>query len=193
MARRILEPVELTERQRGILEHLVRKPSTPQQVVCRARVILAAATGAPNVQVAAQLRVHRNIAAKWRTRWLQADDALRAAEAASDVKLLRRLIRELLQDRPRRGAPVKFSAEQVCQILAVACEKPEECGRPISHWTPRELADEAIKRRIVAAISPRTVGRFLKSSGPEATPMSQLAAAAAGRPGAVCARGAAGV
>jgi putative transposase len=88
---------------------------------------------------------------------------------------------------------VKFSAEQVCQILAVACEKPEECGRPISHWTPRELADEVKKRRIVIAISPRTVGRFSKGSGPEAAPMSQLAAAATGRPGAVRPRGRAGV
>lgn len=193
MARRILEPVELTERQRGILEHLLRKPSSPQRQVCRARVILAAATGASNVQVAAQLGLHRNMVAKWRTRWLRARDALRAAEAASDVKLLRRLIGTLLEDRPRRGAPVKFTAEQVCQIFAVACENPQECGRPISHWTARELADEVKKRQIVAEISPRTVGRFLKGSRPEAAPMSQLAAAAAGGPGAICPRGQAGV
>ena len=50
----------------------------------------------------------------------------------------------------------------VSAILAVACEPPENSGRPVTHWTPRELADEVIKRGIVASISPRQVGRFLK-------------------------------
>ena len=60
------------------------------------------------------------------------------------------------------GYRAKFTAEHVTQILAVACEEPEKCGRPITHWTPRELADEVIKRGIVESISPRQVGRFLK-------------------------------
>ena len=55
----------------------------------------------------------------------------------------------------RPGAPATFSAEQWCQIIALACEPPEASGRPISHWTPRELADEACKRGIVATISKR--------------------------------------
>lgn len=45
--------------------------------------------------------------------------------------------------------------------MALACESPEDSGRPISHWTPRELADETIKRGIVKTISPRHLGRFL--------------------------------
>jgi transposase len=70
---------------------------------------------------------------------------------------------ELLQDNERSGAPAKFTPEQLCQIVALACEiTPEECHRPVSHWTARELADEAIARRIVPTISPRHVGRFLK-------------------------------
>jgi putative transposase len=48
------------------------------------------------------------------------------------------------------------------QIMALACEKPEAADRPVSTWTPSELADEAIKRGIVTKISPRTVERFLK-------------------------------
>jgi hypothetical protein len=56
------------------------------------------------------------------------------------------------------------TAEPLCQIVALACEEaPADSGRPTSHWTPRELADEAVKRRIVARISVRTVGRFLVS------------------------------
>jgi hypothetical protein len=54
------------------------------------------------------------------------------------------------------------------RIMSVAVEKPEECGRPISHWSSRELADEARQRGIVEKISPRHVARFLKkwTSGP---------------------------
>ena len=53
-------------------------------------------------------------------------------------------------------------AEQLTQIIAVACEQPEECGRPVTHWTPKELADEVVKRGIVDTISPRHVDRLLK-------------------------------
>jgi putative transposase len=56
-----------------------------------------------------------------------------------------------------------FSAEQWCQIIALACEPPEASARPISHWTPRELADEARKRGIVATISARHVGRLVQT------------------------------
>jgi transposase len=70
---------------------------------------------------------------------------------------------ELLQDNDRSGAPAKFTPEQLCQIVALACEiTPEECHRPVSHWTARELAEEATQRKIVPSISPRHAGRFLK-------------------------------
>ena len=42
----------------------------------------------------------------------------------------------------------------------MACETPEKSGRPVSHWTPRKLADEVVKRGIVPSISVRHVGRF---------------------------------
>lgn len=47
------------------------------------------------------------------------------------------------------------------QLFAIACKKPEDYGRPISHWTARDLADEAIKQGIVTTISPRHVGRLM--------------------------------
>jgi hypothetical protein len=50
----------------------------------------------------------------------------------------------------------------VVRIVAIACESPEKSERPVSHWTAKELAQEAIKRGIVEKISPRSVGRFLK-------------------------------
>ena len=67
-----------------------------------------------------------------------------------------------LQDLPRPGAPSRITADQVCQITALACEEPEESERPISHWTAREIADEIIERGIVDRISPRHAARLLK-------------------------------
>ena len=64
--------------------------------------------------------------------------------------------------------------EQVVQIVAIACEECEKSDRPVSHWTPSELADEAIKRGIVEKISPRSVGRFLKRSDITTTSRSLL-------------------
>jgi hypothetical protein len=46
-------------------------------------------------------------------------------------------------------------------LHALACDPPEKHDRPISHWAPRELADELIKQKIVKSISPRHVGRLL--------------------------------
>jgi hypothetical protein len=70
----------------------------------------------------------------------------------------------VLRDAPRPGWSGKFSAEQVGQILAVACEPPEKSERPITHWTHKELRDEVIKRRIVPEISESQVGRYLKQA-----------------------------
>ena len=87
---------------------------------------------------------------------------------------------------PRPGTPGEFSAEQLAQIISVACESPEDAGRPVSHWTPRELAEEVIKRGIVKRISPRTVGRFLKRSRSQTASLDVLAQSPTGsRPGGV--------
>ena len=100
----------------------------------------------------------------WRARWAKAASQLAAAELEADEPTLRGLIQQVLHDAPRWGRPATFTAEQLCQIMAVACEAPELSGRPVTHWTPRELADEVIKRGLVSTLSPRTGGRFLKRS-----------------------------
>jgi putative transposase len=55
-----------------------------------------------------------------------------------------------------------FNLEQITQLYAIACNPPEQYGRPISHWSSRELADELIKQAIVESISERQVGRYLE-------------------------------
>ena len=81
-----------------------------------------------------------------------------------DIQLEDLSIEDRLQDAPRPGAPAKITADQRCRIEALACEKPENSERPITHWSAREIADELIKREIVAEISPRHAARLLKEA-----------------------------
>jgi putative transposase len=155
--------ITLTPRQQLILEQIVRRPTSSQGLVKRVRLILAAAKGTNNTQLSATLQLSRTTVRLWRERWRDATDRLIAAEAKGvNDKQLTQLIMSVLQDSERPGTPANFSTEQVVQIVALACESPSESGRPVSHWTPAELADEAVKRGIVEEISPRSVGRFLK-------------------------------
>ncbi|MFW6116224.1 MAG: helix-turn-helix domain-containing protein [bacterium] len=138
--------------------------------------MLEAADGANNTQVGERLNLDRGTVRIWRERWAAAAPALLLAEGEGvDDKRLAELIEQVLADEPRPGAPSVFEPEQIAQIIAVACEDPQESGRPVTHWTPQELADEAIKCGIVTSISPRSVGRLLKRGGLEAPSESLLA------------------
>ena len=155
--------VELTVRQREILERLNRRERSSQRLVRRYRIVLGAADGANNEQIGQHLGIQRATARRWRGRWATAAAGMRLAEEEGiDDKSLGELIEEVLADEPRPGTPGTFEPEQIAQIIAIGCEDPRACGRPVTHWTPRELADEVIKRGIVESISPRSVGRFLK-------------------------------
>jgi putative transposase len=170
-------PIVLTDRQRETFEHLRRRTSSTQGLVRRGRIVLAAAEGHNNEQIARRLGINRETARLWRRVWSDAAELL-AAEEEEEIseKALRECVEEVLADAPRSGAPATFAPEQVVQIVALAWEAPrEDSGRPLSHWTPRELADEAVKRGIVQSISPRSVGRFLGRGGSE-TPQDTLLA-----------------
>jgi putative transposase len=169
-------PIELSERQRTILEQIVRRHSSSQQQVKRVTLILTMASGKNNQQTAQESGVHRETVISWRHRWLDAVARLTAAEIAGVTdKELQVMIEEVLMDEPRSGTPVTFSAEQVTQIIAIACSAPLASGRTISHWSSREIAEEAIKRGIVEIISTRSVERFLKRSRLKTPSLSLLA------------------
>ena len=154
--------VSLSAGQRAILERLGRRATSPQRLVRRVTIILAAAAGRNNDQITRQYGLTREMVQSWRHRWLVAAPQLAVAEAGGGTAAeLTQQIVAVLADAPRAGAPPTFSAEQICQILALACEPPAESGRPVTHWTPAELAAEAVHRGIVSRISARTVGRFL--------------------------------
>ena len=153
--------IQLTEKQYGILEQVHRSTTAAQRLVQRAGVILKAFAGVLNVTIAEDLGLARKQVGLWRRRWQQSFDALVAIECRETHAELRRTIEDLLSDAPRSGSTGSFTAEQVTQIMAVACEPPEQSGRPIDRWTHRELTDEVIRRRIVSSISVSQVGRYL--------------------------------
>ncbi|MBT7186527.1 helix-turn-helix domain-containing protein [Candidatus Bathyarchaeota archaeon] len=167
---------ELSVRQVLELERLERAHTVGQRLAERARVVLQCGKGLNNLQVAAVVGVDGQRVWRWRKRWFEASKKLAFAEAegATD-KELAALIVGTLSDAYRCGGPQKFMAEQVALIIALACEDPAESGLPVSHWTPRELAKETVKRGIVDSISSRQVDRFLKGSGFAATQDSVLA------------------
>jgi len=144
--------ITLTEAERRGLQQLSQRHSTPQQIALRARIILLAATGQNHAQVAQELNTSIDTARQWRQRWL----------ALQPIALADLSVAERLEDLPRPGTPPRLTADQICQIEKLACEKPEQSNRPISQWTGREIADEVIKRGIVDTISPRHAARLLK-------------------------------
>lgn len=160
MSRRSV-PLTLSPEERGELDRLTRSRSTPQQLALRARMIVLAADGAGVCETAQRLGVWRKGVSIWRARWL--------AGGAGET------VAERLQDAPRSGAPATIMPEQICAIVALACERPDDVGVPISHWSASDLAREAVRRGIVTSISPRSVGRFLKRIRPQAASGAPLA------------------
>lgn len=161
------KPIEVSLQERALLEHLVRQANNPQWLVTRAKIILGAAAGQSNRGMAAAMNLTRNTVRLWRERW-QATAEQRAAVAAAEepTPSLRDVIEATLHDGYRSGAPATFTAEQIVQIVAISCEVPQASAIPLSHWTPKAVAAEAIRRGIVEQISERQVGRFLKRGGP---------------------------
>jgi len=145
-------PVDLTAEEEAALETLVRRHTAPQQLVMRARIVLAAAAGLNNCEIARRLDVDGETVRLWRARWLGF-----AGVALADLG-----VAERLADAPRAGRPARIGAEQFCRVVALACEAPGTSGRPISQWSGREIADEVVRRGIVATISPRHAARLVK-------------------------------
>jgi putative transposase len=142
--------LELQKEEREALEALVRKHSTPQQIAQRGQMILLAAEGKNNEEIARELKACSDTVRTWRMRWIGWQKL-----TLEDFSLLERL-----SDLPRPGRPSEITSEQFCQLIMLACEQPKE--RPITHWTGREIADEVMQRGIIAQISPRHAARLLK-------------------------------
>ena len=109
--------------------------------------------GYSNLDIARMVPMDEEAVGLWRRRWF----------GFRGVPLEAMGVTERLADAPRPGAVPRLSAEQVCQIVALACEQPSGSGRPFSHWSHCELADEIVRRGITDRISPRHAARLLRS------------------------------
>jgi putative transposase len=149
-------PVEITlgTEMRQALEKVVKRHATPQQMVERAKIILLADEGKSNSQISRELSLSIDMVRLWRRRW----------SSFVPIPLQELSVLERLEDAPRPGKPARISAEQICKIVALACEAPELSGRPISQWSGQEIADELLQRGIVEKISPRHAQRLLKKT-----------------------------
>ena len=116
----VLSPIELSAAERAQLESWTRRRTSAQALALRARIVLLAADGLNNIEVAARLGVARNTVAKWRTRFLA-----------------HRL--DGLSDEPRPGRPRTVSDEQV---EAVVIKTLETTPKDATHWSTRSMARE---------------------------------------------------
>lgn len=169
-------PITVSEQQKKILSRIIRRTAAEFREVERASLILEIEKGGPNSGIARTMGFSTPKVVRWRQKWIENQYDLEQAEADPEKnEQLESMIREVLKDRPRSGAPATYSSEEYCLILSLALEPPEESGRPISHWTSRELADECGLRGIAPGISSRQVGRFLKRNGCETSSQPILA------------------
>lgn len=158
-------PLILSEQQRQLLLSFSNSRKESKNHIQRSRIILLSSEGKTAIKIATSLGINPVTVSKWRGRWQAQADKLLTIERQSDTKpsTYRQAIKEVLNDAPRPGTPTKFTEEQLCQILAVACEKPEDSELPFSHWSLESLADELQKRGIVKSISTSHLAVFLKN------------------------------
>jgi len=173
MARKA-EPPTLTNKQLAVLKEVAASRTSRNDHIQRAKIILFSAQGFSDRKTARNLNINRMTAATWRRRWLSDADRLSALDIEESGIQYHRSVLKTLSDEPRPGAPGKFTSEQICQIINVACETPEMAGLPLSHWSLSSLAEELVKRKIVDSISTSQLHIFLKSSRTKATQSKRM-------------------
>jgi transposase len=145
MARRSPFEVRLSVEDRAVLEERASSRTAAHAVVVRARIVLLAAQGVENIEIARRVGVCVDVASKWRKRFCW--------EGLAGLK-----------DRPRSGRPKLFGSEVVAGIKALACEPPEQREVPLSRWSSHELAAQAVTEGLVGSISSSTVRRWLHAA-----------------------------
>ena len=135
--------VDLTDEEQGYLLDVIRKGKTTARRVARAHVLLRAAEGAADEEIAETL--HLGLSTVHRTRQRFVDEGLTAA----------------LSERSRSGSPLALTGKQAAFLVALACSTPPRGRR---RWTMKLLADRFVELRQIDTISPNTVDRVLKKT-----------------------------
>jgi transposase len=140
---RITSPfaVTLTESDTEILTATIRRSTAVMREVLRAQIVLLAADGMANAQIAWTLGVCVDTARKWRRRFTERGLAG-------------------LRDRERSGRPPTCTPVQVAAVKALACEPPERHGLNLTRWSSAELAKTVVAQQILATVSTSTVRRW---------------------------------
>jgi transposase len=118
--------IELSAGERDELERRAREVTAAWRDGQRARMILYAAEGMADIEIAARLDCHPDSVGHRRRRF--------CAERLGG-----------LQDRPRSGRPRRFPPEQVAEVVAVACELPARHERPLGRFSRAELHQLVIR------------------------------------------------
>jgi len=154
--------ISLKRRERKILEKLSKGRKCARCLSDRARILLYWSEGRGVRETAREMDIDTKTVLAWRQRWIAAIESWGTAREAWSHKDFTRKIFEALSDAPRSGAPPKFTPEQVCEVIRIACELPRTLGVPVSHWSAADLRREVLRQNVVSEISVRSVGRFLK-------------------------------
>jgi transposase len=133
--------IELDGDERAELERRAHEVTAPWREVQRARIVLYAAQGMRDIDIAARLDCHPEIVSRWRKRFCE-----------------QRI--EGLKDKPRAGAPAVFPPQQVAEVVAVACEVPTAHDRPLGRFSRTELHRLVIEQDVTDA-SASTIWRWL--------------------------------
>lgn len=161
--------VDLTTRQRDGLQQIVKSRTARSDHRQRAQLILEFDAGLSNNKACQQVGLKNRQAGLWRKRWLAQQEKLVALESKAKPSEWQEGLKQVLSDQPRNGRFPKFTAEQIARIITVACEDPQACGVPRSHWSLSALRDEVMRRGIVKSISTSRLQVFLKSGGAKTT------------------------
>ena len=154
--------IKLTELMYEILMELANSRTVGNSVVQRANVILMGFEKATNETISPWVGLCVKTVGLWRRRWRASYFALLRMQFAESKAQFRRSAILCLSDAPRSGTPGKFTAEQIVGLISIACEPPENSGRPVTTWTGSELADECRKRNLVDSISASHVNCILR-------------------------------
>ncbi len=161
--------IELTDREEMLLNKLVNMKKIFHHLEMRIRIILMSAKKSTYHDIKEKLGCSEPVISYWKQRWANNYEKLTIFskgiedKGVTDNKLIKEIM-VILGDAPRCGAPVTFTDEIQKKIQAIACEKPDKYGLPITHWTHKELARQVISQEIVDKISSRHIGRILKKT-----------------------------
>ena len=153
--------VTITERQQEILLSFAEARKVDVGLAQRSRIVLFAFEKLSNERISELVELNPDQVGIWRRRWQDAWNSLIQVECSGTSHELRQAIKKTLADLPRSGRPARISPEQQAKLISLACEDPEDSGRPITNWSGRELADEIKQRGIIEMISPRWVSELL--------------------------------